>query len=248
MLDVAACFVSNLGIRFLYVSDHESFAISMRRLVASALLIILLGAIQPLIAFSECPGTSMVINPSILLAVSTTMNYSITFDCPDAASFPNILLVMTRASLVSLTGPIIVNWSGGSAVFARQNFQEVDDGFVPPSSVTSFDSGRYTLDEIRMNLGMNGTAGGVYCVFGSFLSEVVGRTAQSFSVLVPSENPQVLVLALARTFGSTSFNIRSSLPLDIIPELVSVLPELALLCFMTLISSCLASRFRKQKP
>jgi hypothetical protein len=187
----------------------------------------------------------MTITPGGVLVLSTPTTFSIAFDCSGSANFPNILLIMTRTSYESLTGPIIVNWTGGSTSFVKANFQAVNSEYVPPPTTTSFDNGRYTLTEVRENLGVNDTINDViYYVFGFFLSGAVGRTAQMFEVVLPSENPRMLVLALARTYGSTSFDIRAFLPLDTIPEFGPILPVLVLTCTLIVIEVYVVSRFR----
>jgi hypothetical protein len=111
----------------------------------------------------------------------------------------------------------------------KANFQIADDGYIPSPMITSYGSGRYGLSELREHLGVNDTANDVlYYVFGPFLSGAVGRTAQAFNVTLPSENPRMLVLAIARTVCSTSFDIRALLISPIIPEFNPVLLELVL--------------------
>lgn len=192
--------------------------INLRWLLALVAFVAGLGLCSSLVLASECPPGKLTIIPGDVLIVSTPATFSISFDCSNSANFPNILLVMTKASYENLTGEIMVNWTGGSASFAKANFQTVDNGYVPPPTVTSYDSGRYGLSELREHLGANDTANdALYYVFGPFLSGSIGQTPQSFNVTLPSENPHMLVLAIARTVCSTSFDIRVQFTM-IIPE------------------------------
>jgi len=154
---------------------------------------------------------------------------------------------MTTPSYEGLTGPVTVNWTGGSTSFAKANFQTVDSAYVPPATVTSYDSGRYGLSELREHSGVNDTTNApLYYVFGPFLSGAIGQTPQEFNVTLPSENPQMLVLAIARTVCSTSFDIRALLT-EIIPEFDAVFPGLVLFAFgFCLVSAHFISRSRKR--
>lgn len=201
----------------------------MRWLFACVTLAATLGLYSSLVLASDCRGGELTITPNGVLVLSSPVTFSIVFDYPNSANFPNILLVMTKTSYQGLTGPILVNWTGGSTSFAKANFQAADSGFIPPQTVTSRDSGRYGLSELRECLGENDTANDVlYYVFGPFLSGSVGRTAQTFNVSLPSENPRMFVLAIARTVCSTSFDIRAFLTSEIISEFDAFFPGLVL--------------------
>jgi hypothetical protein len=191
----------------------------MKWLFVCVTLAATLGLYSSLVFASDCPGGELTITPNGVLVLSSPVTFSIVFDYLNSANFPNILLVMTKTSYQGMTGPILVNWTGGSTSFAKADFQAADSGFIPPQTVTSYDSGRYGLSELREHLEENDTANDVlYYVFGPFLSGSVGRTAQTFYVTLPSENPRMFVLAIARTVCSTSFDIRAFLTSEIIPE------------------------------
>jgi hypothetical protein len=221
---------------------------NMRWLFAFVAFVATLGPYSSIVLASECPGGELTITPSGVLALSTPVTFSISFDSSGSANFPNILLVMTKTSYESLTGPIIVNWTGGSASFVKANFQAVDSGYIPSVAVTSYDSGRYGLLELREQLEVNDTANdALYYVFGSFLSGAVGQTVQTFNVTLPSENPRMLVLAIARTYCSTSFDIRTFLTCETIPEFDAVFPALVLGALgFCLISTHFVSRTRRR--
>ncbi len=201
----------------------------MGRLLACVALVATLFLFSPSVGAFDCPGGELTITPSGVLALSTPVTFSIAFDCPNSANFPNILLVMTKTSYEGMIGPILVNWTGGSTSFAKTDFQAADNGYIPPQTVTSYDSGRYGLSELREHLGADDTANdSLYYVFRPFLSGSIGRTAQTFNLTLPSENPRMLVLTIARTVCSTSFDIRASLASEIIPEFDFVFPVIVL--------------------
>ena len=223
------CCVGTKNTVFIRVRDKKQIAIGMRWLLVCAALAATLGLFAPSVVAFDCPGGEMTITPSDVLVLSGPATFSIVFNYSSSANFPNILLVMTKPSCEGLTGPIFVNWTGGSTSFVKANFQIADDRYIPSPMITSYDSGRYGLSELREHLGVNDTANEVlYYVFGPFLSGAVGRTAQTFNVTLPSENPRMLVLAIARTVCSTSFDIRALLISPIIPEFNPVLLGLVL--------------------
>ena len=121
---------------------------------------------------------------------------------------PNILLVMTNASYQGLMGDVMVEWEGGSRNFIKAQFTSVhlNSAHVPPTGTTN--GAWYTVASLKEHIGVNGTADDtLWYVYGPFLSRPIDQTPQNFTITLNSENPRMLVYAIAKTFSCNFFDI-----------------------------------------
>jgi hypothetical protein len=184
-------------------------------------------------AYAACPGGELLINPHgsyypLPIILSSPATFTIESINSTTGIFPNIVLVMSKASFDGLTGSVIVEWTGTSgqsnqSIFPKPSFQAATNGFVPDQTVTPFDSGRYNVSKLKERLGVNGTKDdALYYNFGPFLGgSAIGRIPREFTVTLPSTHPRMLVLAVARSGVCTPFfNMRTnpSGPGFIVPE------------------------------
>ncbi len=167
--------------------------------------------------YAECPSGELCIYPhGSYFPYPVMLSSPATFTIESANStigiFPNIVLVMTKASFDGLAGPVVVTWVGTSgqsnqSVFPKASFQAATNGYIPDKTVTPYDSGRYNVSELKMSLGVNGTIQDtLYYTFGPFLGgSAIGRIAREFTVNLPSTQARMLVLAVARSGVCTPF-------------------------------------------
>jgi hypothetical protein len=189
-------------------------------------------------ASAICPSGELLIDPHgsyYPLPIMLTSPATFTIESANITTgiFPNIVLVMTKASFDGLIGPVIVDWIGTSgqsnqSIFPKMSFQAVTTGYVPDQTVTPFDSGRYSVSDLKQHLGVNGTQEDtLFYNFGPFLGgSAIGRIPREFIVTLPSTHPRMLVLAIARSGVCTPFfNMRVGpcRPGFIVPEPASVL-------------------------
>jgi hypothetical protein len=116
-------------------------------------------------AYAACPGGELLINPHgsyypLPIILSSPATFTIESINSTTGIFPNIVLVMSKASFDGLTGPVIVEWTGTSgqsnqSIFPKPSFQAATNGFVPDQTVTPFDSGRYNVSKLKERLGVN---------------------------------------------------------------------------------------------
>ncbi len=169
---------------------------------------------------AECPSGELCIFPHGSYfpypeMLSSPATFTIESANSTTAVFPNIVLVMTKASYESLSGPIIVTWVGTSgqsnqSIFPKASFQAATTGYIPDKTVTPYDTGRYNVSDLKMALGVNGTDQALYYVFGPFLGgSPIGRIPREFTVNLPSNQGRMLVLAVARSgVCAAFFNVR----------------------------------------
>jgi hypothetical protein len=184
-------------------------------------------------ACAACPGGELLISPHgsyypLPIMLSSPATFTIESSNSTMGIFPNIVLVMSKASFDGLTGPVIVEWTGTSgqsneSIFPKPSFQVAASGYIPDQTVTSFDSGRYNVSKLKERLGVNGTKDdALYYNFGPFLGgSAIGRISREFTVTLPSTHARMLVLAVARSGVCTPFfNMRAnpSGPGFIVPE------------------------------
>jgi hypothetical protein len=206
--------------------------IGVRRLLLLALVVALL-ALFVGSAYAACSGGELVINAQgsshpLPIMLSSPATFTIESINTAIGIFPNIVLVMTKASYDGLTGPVVIDWVGtlgqsNQSVFPKTSFQAATAGYIPDQTVTSFDSGRYNVSELKEHLGVSGTKDDVlYYNFGPFLGgSAIGRIPKQFNVTLPSTHPNMLVLAVARSgVCAPFFNMRvnPSGPGFIVPE------------------------------
>ena len=131
---------------------------------------------------------------------------------------------MTKDSYNGLTGDVTVDWPGGATpgitfAAADWNFEDDTSVEVPPNteSVTG-----YTVASLKDHLG---TTDGIYWAFEPFLDGPITETPQSFTVVLPSTDPRMLVYALGKSGDTTLFNNRvpPTIPGFVIPEAAPLL-------------------------
>ena len=118
-------------------------------------------------AQATCPGGELLVNPhGSYYPLPTMLTSPATFTIESVNTttgvFPNIVLVMTQASYDGLTGPVTVTWTGTSgqsnqSIFPKMSFLAATAGYIPDQMVTSFDTGRYNVSDLKQHLGVNGT-------------------------------------------------------------------------------------------
>ena len=228
----------------------------MKRIVLAAIAMTVL-ALFASSAYAVCPSGELLINPHgsyypLPIMLSSPATFTIESINSTTGIFPNIVLVMTKASYDGLTGPVTVTWVGTSgqsnqSIFAKMGFQAVTTGYVPDQTVTPFDSGRYMVSDLKQHLGVNGTSQDMlFYNFGPFLGgSAIGRIPREFTVTLPSSHPRMLVLAIARSgVCTTFFNMRVGpcKPGFIVPEPAPILMATALMAALGLF----AMKRRKQ--
>jgi hypothetical protein len=142
----------------------------------------------------------------IMLSSPATFNITVT---NGISCYPIILLVMTNASYQGLTGPVLVNWTGGSISFSKASFTSVhaNNAYVPPNGTTN--GARYRVSGLKEHLGVKGTADDtLWYAYRRFLQGPITTTPQTFTVTLPSTNPRMLVYALGKSSCSPcSFHV-----------------------------------------
>jgi hypothetical protein len=188
----------------------------MRRLILTAVAMFLLTLFTSPV-HGACPSGELSITPNgsyypLPIMLSSPATFNITSKNSTVALFPNIVLVMTKASYDGLTGQVTVNWTGTSgqynqSIFPKTSFWAASTGYIPDQTVTSFDSGRYEVSKLKQHLGVNNTQDDLlYYNFGPFLGgSAIGQTPRTFTVTLPSTHARMLVLAVARSGVCTPF-------------------------------------------
>jgi hypothetical protein len=191
----------------------------MRRILVFAAVATLL-ALSAANAHAACPDGSLLITPHgsyypLPTMLSSPATFSIVATDSITANAPNIVLVMTNASYQGLTGNVVVGWTGKSgevneSIFPKSSFQAISTGYIPDPMVTPFDSGRYNVSDLKEHLGVNGTSDDtLYFTYGLFLGgHSITQTPVTFNVTASSTNLRMLVLAIAMTSCSPTYNLR----------------------------------------
>ena len=167
-------------------------------------------------AYSQCPNGELLINPcGSYYPLPTMLTSPATFTIESVNSttgiFPNIVLVMTKASYDSLTGPVTVTWIGKSgqtnqSIFPKASFQTATTGYIPDQTVTPYNTGRYQVSDLKEHLSVNNTQDPLYYNFGPiFVGSAIGRIPLEFTVTLSSTHMKMLVLAIARSGVCTAF-------------------------------------------
>lgn len=204
----------------------------MKRLLLAPALALILITLFMGSAHATCGGGALLINPHgsyypLPIMLSSPATFTIESVNITLGFFPNIVLVMTKASFLGLTGPVTVEWTGSSqynqTTFPKSTFLAATTGYIPDQMTTNFDTGRYNVSYLKQHLAVNGTQDDtLYYNFGPFLGgDTIGTVPRQFTVTVPSTNTRVLVLAVARAgLCAPFFNMRvgPSAPGFIVPE------------------------------
>ena len=193
----------------------------MRRLLASAITMLLVSLFVANVYAGGCPNGELTIIPHgsyypLPIMLSSPATFTIESTNTTIGLFPYIVLVMTKTSYDGLTAPVRVNWTGTSGqynetIFPKNSFSATSSGYIPDTTVTPFDTGRYPVSNLKEHLGVNGTTNDMlYYVFGPFLGgNAIGRIPRQFTVTLPSTKPRMLVLAIARSgVCAAFFNMR----------------------------------------
>jgi hypothetical protein len=214
----------------------------MGRLLASAIAMLLASMFVVNVYASDCPNGELVIIPHgsyypLPIMLSSPATFTIESGNTTIGLFPYIVLVMTKASYDGLTAPVRVNWTGTSGqynetIFPKTSFSATTTGYIPDTTVTPFDTGRYAVSNLKEHLGVNGTQNDVlYYTFGPFFGgTAIGRIPRQFTVTLPSTKPRMLVLAIARSgVCAAFFNMRvpPCRPGFIVPETPPIFIALA---------------------
>lgn len=205
----------------------------MRRIVLTLVAAVTLVLMARTVG-AACPSGQLAINPHgsyypLPIMLSSPATFTIVSVNSTYGIFPHIVLVMTQASYDGLSGPVVVTWTGKSgesnqSIFPKQSFQPTTAGYIPDQAVTPFDTGRYKVETLKICLGVNGTkADTLWYNFGPFLAgNPITQTPRNFTVTLPSTQPRMLVLAVARSgVCSVFFNMRVApcAPGFIVPEI-----------------------------
>jgi hypothetical protein len=187
-------------------------------------------------ASADCLSGTIIISPNgnlLPMMLTTRQTFTIESGNTSTGLFPYIVLVMTKASYDGLTGPVTVNWTGASgqyneSTFPKLTFTTATTGYIPDPTLTPYDSGRYEVQSLKTQLGVNGTKDDfVYYNLGPFLGgSAIGRLPKEFTVNLPATNPKMLVLAVARSGVCTPFfnmRVQPCTPGFIIPEVPPML-------------------------
>jgi hypothetical protein len=151
--------------------------------------------------------------------VQSPATFTVYIQSGDAATDPHIFLVMTEDSFNGLTGAVTVDWPGGATpdlTIAAVDWTFEDDPSDKIPLGTDPGTG-YTVASLQSHLG---TTDGIYWVFKPFLSGPITTTPQSFTVVLPSTDPRMLVYALGKSGETTLFNNRvpPTIPGFVVPE------------------------------
>lgn len=153
-------------------------------------------------------------------------------------SDPHILLVMSEACYLGLTGDVVVTWTGGSVSFASGDFTAVttnSDDVPPDDTYPVFTGASYTAASLKDHLSYGlvepiSSTETIYWAWKPFLGgAVLTHDHQTFVVDLPSTEPRMLVYAMGKTDGSTLFDNRvpPTRPGFMVPELGTMLLVLA---------------------
>lgn len=160
----------------------------------------------------------------IMLSSPATFNITVT---NGISCYPVILLVMTDASYQGLTGPVLVNWTGGLVSFSKEDFTSVhaNSATVPPNGTKN--GAGYQVAGLKDHLGVDGTADDtLWYAYHRFLQGPITTTPQTFTVTLPSANPRMLVYALGKSSCLLSLydmKVPPTLPGFVVPDLAPVL-------------------------
>jgi len=144
---------------------------------------------------------------------------------------PQILLVMTNASYLGLTGNVVVQWATGTVSFAPADFtmDDTNGNNVPSNGTTNGAS--YTVASLKDHIGVSGTADdAIWWALKSFLSGPITTTPTAFNITLPSTNPRMLVYALGKsslTAELFDMKVPNTLPGLVVPEPATILATLA---------------------
>lgn len=159
----------------------------------------------------------------IMLSSPATFNVTVVGGADNPTMDPHIFLVMTETSYNSLTGNVVVNWTGGSPKMVTMTpwtQETVNSVKVPPGS----DSGTgYTVAALRSHLN---TTEPIYWAFEPFLGGMnITEIPMEFTVTLPATEPRMAVYVLGKTGDSELFNNRNppTQPGFVVPELGTVL-------------------------
>jgi hypothetical protein len=155
-------------------------------------------------------------DPALPVMVDSPATFSVYIQSGDDASEPHIFLAMTESCYKGLTGDVTVDWPGNPTPKTITNWNmETDNSVKVPSDV---DSGTgYTVASLKSHLG---TTEPIYWAFEPFLAGPITETPQSFTVVLPSTEPKMLVYALGKSGETTVFNNRvpPTIPGFVVPE------------------------------
>ena len=159
----------------------------------------------------------------IMLSSPATFNVTVVGGADNPTTDPHIFLVMTETSYNSLTGNVVVNWTGGSPTMVTMTpwTMETDNSVkVPPGA----DSGTgYTVAALRSHLN---TTEPIFWAFQPFLGGMnITEIPVEFTVTLPATEPRMAVYVLGKTGDSELFNNRNppTQPGFVVPELGTVL-------------------------
>lgn len=152
----------------------------------------------------------------IMLTSPATFNVSVTGGAGNPTTDPHIFLVMTETSYNSLTGNVVVNWTGPASVTVTTWHKETNNSVkVPPGT----DSGTgYTVAALRDHLN---TSEPIYWAFEGFLTGMdLTENPIAFTVTLPATQPRMAVYVLGKIPGTAEFNNRSppTQPGFVVPE------------------------------
>ncbi len=150
----------------------------------------------------------------IMLTSPATFNVTVTPGAGNPTTDPHIFLVQTETSFNSMTGNVVVNWSGGSVTVTTWHLETNNAVKVPPGT----DSGTgYTVAALRDHLN---TTEPIYWAFESFLNGDITTTPTEFTVTLPATQPRMAVYVLGKLPGSAEFDNRSppTQPGFVVPE------------------------------
>lgn len=192
------------------------------KLISLGILLILAFAIAPVLADTirvEPHGSYFGL--PVMLTSPATFYVNVTTD-NQISTDPHIFLVMTETSFNSLTGNVVVNWTGGSptSVTITTWTKETDNSVkVPPGT----DPGTgYTVALLRSHLN---TTEPIYWAFQPFLGGAdITTTPKAFTITLPATAPRMAVYVLGKIGDTELFNNRSppTQPGFVVPELAPI--------------------------
>jgi len=195
----------------------------MRKKLILFMIVTLLTIVSPVFAIKTIRIEPHALDPPnpIMLESPATFNISVT---EHTAYNPQILLVMTEACKLGLTGNVLVEWNGASTSFSAAAFVKADTSFIPPST-TGAD---YQVSSLKDHIGVPHSED-IYYAYGSFLSGPITETNQTFTVSLTSTATRMLVYAIGKTDQSGEFDnsVPNTRPGFVVPEPGSLILALA---------------------
>lgn len=199
------------------------------KLISSSVLLITLAlAIAPVLAATiriEPHGSYFGL--PIMLTSPATFYINVTGAADNPTTDPHIFLVMTETSFNSLTGNVVVNWTGGSptsVTITTWTKETINSVKVPPGA----DNGNgYLVSALQDHLD---TDEPIYWAFEPFLGGAsITETPKAFTVTLPATAPRMAVYALGKVGDTELFNNRSppTQPGFVVPELAPILLAIA---------------------